>query len=188
MTVNRGARSAVLAVVAVLALLAAGCSGRSAGSGHDADARALAAYLAAVEPIRTGVNHLLDGADPILDGYRDRTLPGTEAASQMAMLEQAFARYTAEVGAVTSLSAVLAQLHAPYARTYLQEDAYLQALVSGLRSGDLSNLPHTEDDQRAAIVRWRDDLTAFAARTGVTLPDDVAHAGQGEIAPSPDGS
>ena len=49
-----------------------------AGCGADtttADRRqALEDYVAAVQPIRLGINELLDKADPILEGYRDGDL------------------------------------------------------------------------------------------------------------------
>jgi hypothetical protein len=42
--------------------------------------------------------------------------------------------------------------------------------------------------QRAAIIRWRIDLTVLARAADAPLPADLQQAGRGEIAPSPNGS
>jgi hypothetical protein len=82
----------------------------------------------------------------------------------------------------------LRALHAEYAETYVLEDAYLSALVTGLAEHRFSDLPNTQAAQRAAIIRWRIGLTVLARRDGVTPPADLERAGRGEIAPSPGGS
>jgi len=66
--------------------------------------------------------------------------------------------------------------------------AYLSALVAGLADGELTDLPNTQAAQRAAIIRWRIDLTVLARAADAPLPADLQQAGRGEIAPSPDGS
>ncbi|HSD23767.1 MAG TPA: hypothetical protein VLB79_05500, partial [Solirubrobacterales bacterium] len=59
---------AALTVIASLALTATGCGSETT----TADRRqALEDYVAEVQPIRLGINELLDRADPILEGYRD---------------------------------------------------------------------------------------------------------------------
>src|SRR5256885_10748008 len=68
------AASAILAAI----LSSAGCGGDSADRGTPSR-RALVAYVQRVEPIRLAVNRLLDGADPILEGYRRRRLSPGEA-------------------------------------------------------------------------------------------------------------
>lgn len=68
------------------------------------------------------------------------------------------------------------------------EDAYLSALVAGLADGELSGLPNTQAAQRAAITRWRTDLTVLAHAADAPLPSDLQQAGRGEIAPAPNGS
>jgi len=75
-------------------------------------------------------------------------------------------------------------LHGEYAHTYVLEDAYLSALVSGLAGRDLEGLPNTQDSQRAAIIAWRTGLTILARGSHMPLPADLQQAGRGEIAPS----
>ena len=60
-------RQTTIAVAAVLVAAATGCGHSSASP-----AAVLRAYIRAVEPIRLGVNKLLDTADPVLDAYRER--------------------------------------------------------------------------------------------------------------------
>ena len=78
-------------------------------------------------------------------------------------------------------------LNAPYANTYVFEDAYLSALVAGLADDELTNLPNTQAAQRAAIIRWRIGLTVLARAADAPLRADLQQAGRGEIAPSPNG-
>jgi hypothetical protein len=106
----------------------------------------------------------------------------------MGRLERRFAAYTVHIAAVDPPSAQLRALNAPYAETYVLEDAYLRALTTGLADGDLKHLPDTQDAQRAAIIRWRTRLTLLADSARAPLPADLQQAGRGEIAPSPRGS
>lgn len=145
-------------------------------------------YLREVEPIRLAVNKLLDGADPILRALATGRIQRGEAAHRMDGLERRFASYTLAVAALDPPSAQLRALNAPYAETYVLEDAYLSALVAGLADGNLEDLPHTQDAQRAAIVRWRTRLAVLAGLARAPLPVDLGQAGRGEIAPSPGGS
>jgi hypothetical protein len=103
-------------------------------------------------------------------------------------LERRFAEYAAEVATIEPAAPQLRALHAQYAETYVLEDAYLSALVTGLAEHKFSDLPNTQAAQRAAIVRWRIGLTVLARHDGVTPPADLEQAGRGEIAPSPGGS
>jgi hypothetical protein len=148
----------------------------------------LRAYLAAVEPIRLAVNQLLNDADPVLTGYRDKTLTGAQASTRMGALEQTFAMYTLEINALTPADPALRSINAPYAHTFILEDSYLNALVNGLAGGELSNLPNTQNDQRAAIIEWRVQLEILGQRLHVALPADLQQAGRGEIAPQVSGS
>jgi hypothetical protein len=166
----------------------AACGQPGTPPGQAATAADLKAYLAAVEPIRLGVNQLLNGADPILDGYRSRKLTGAQASVKMGVLEESFATYTVEINALQPLNPALASINAPYAHTFILEDSYLNALVNGLASGSLDDLPDTQDDQRAAIIEWRVQLEVIAQAVNVTLPGDLQQAGRGEIAPSVSGS
>jgi hypothetical protein len=173
-------RSAVLvATLLGIAFLLSGC-GSSPSS-----ADALRAYLHRTEPIRLGVNRLLEDADPVLDAYRAHHLTGDQAAVAMGALEQRFAQYTEQINALQPTDSTLANLHRPYAHTYILEDSYLNALVAALPSGDFSTLPNTQADQRAAIIEWRIQVEILAHRDGVHLPGDLQQAGRGEIAPSP---
>ena len=144
-------------------------------------------YLRQVEPIRLAVNRLLEGADPILEAFTSRRISPALAGRRMEALERSFARYATGVAAVHPRTAALASLHAPYADTYVLEDAYLSALASGLVEARLEHLPDTEARQRAAIIRWRIGLEVLAARANVALPSDLQRAGRGEIAPRPRG-
>ena len=153
-----------------------------------ASASELQSYLAAVEPIRLGVNHLLDAADPILSGYRDHRFSGDQAAAAIGSLEQSFARDMVDINALQLSDTTLAGINAPYARTYILEDSYLNALVATLPSGDFASLPNTQSEQREAIIEWRVRLEILAQAASVVLPADLQQAGRGEIAPSVSGS
>jgi hypothetical protein len=149
---------------------------------------ALERYFAQIEPLRDAVNRLLDGADPVLAAAHGGRLTTRQAVRRMDGLERRFAEYAAEVAAIDPTAPQLRGLHAEYAETYVLEDAYLSALVSGLAQHRLSDLPNTQAAQRAAIIHWRIGLTVLARRNGVTPPADLERAGRGEIAPSPGGS
>jgi hypothetical protein len=171
-------------------LLAAACAalGVSACGSSNSSASALQSYLAAVEPIRLGVNNLLEGADPILSSYRDHRLSGDQAAAAMGKLEQSFATYMVDINALQPSDGTLADINAPYAHTFILEDSYLNALVAALPGGDFASLPNTQSEQRAAIIEWRVQLEILAHAASVVLPADLQEAGRGEIAPSVSGS
>ena len=187
-----------LGVLGLATALIAGCAATASSGGHRAasgtnatqavSAADLRAYVAQVEDVRLPVNQLLEGADPILNGTHDHTITPAQASQRMDALERAFAGYTVAMAAVQPQNAVLSQLNAPYAHTYLLEDSYLSALAADLADGDFENLPNTQNDQRLAIIVWRTRLELVAAKAGVQLPADIQQAGRGEIAPSPVGS
>jgi hypothetical protein len=172
---------------AAAALLAAGC-GAGAPPSNTTQRDALTRYLERVEPLRRGVNRLLAGADPILEGAHERTLPAATAARRMSRLERRFARVARTVGAIHSGWPALERLQRTYAGTYPLEDAYLRALAAALPGRAFGDLPQTQERQRRALVEWRVGITSLARRVGVGLPRDVDVAGRGEIAPSPEGS
>ena len=179
-----GRRSIVAsAIAAVLAL--AGCGSSNGGTPSRNE---LAVYVQRVEPIRLGVNRLLDEADPILEGYRAHRLSPKEAARRFDRLERRFAGYTERIAAIDPRNRALGRLHRPYAHTYVLEDAYLSALAAALPEGRFDHLPDTQAAQRAAIIEWRTRLTLLARRAGARLPADLQRAGRGEIAPSPGAS
>ena len=174
-------------VLATIALALAGCGG---GGGNDpASAReAFVAYVSQVEPIRLAVNRLLDRADPILSSYREQRLGPGEAHGRMDALERRFAAYAVKVAALRPIPPAVRTAHLAYAHTYVLEDSYLSALAAAIPDRDFSDLPDTQDRQRAAITAWRIRLQVVADRLGVHLPPDIQAAGRGEIAPSPLGS
>ena len=180
---------AAACVAGATALLAAGCGGGSgsADQPQPGERQALRAYVGRVEPLRLDVNRLLAGADPILTGYSEQRLSAAEAQRRMRRLERRFARYAAQVAAVKPVPPTLVAAQNAYAHTYVQEDAYLRALVSALPKRDWASLPHTEASQRRALVAWRAAIALEAARLDVTIPDDLAVAGRDEITPSPQG-
>lgn len=173
-----------LLVAAGLAPLAAAACGQTAVPHPGTTAGELRSYLAAVEPIRLGVNTLLQGADPIIDGFHEHKLTDAQAAAKMGALEENFANYTVEMAEVQPSDSALAGINAPYAHTFILEDSYLNALVNGMAEDDVDDLPDTQSDQRAAIIEWRVQLEVLGKRLGVALPADLQQAGRGEIAPS----
>ena len=177
-----------MAVVALSGCQSSGAAGSTGASGAGVSASELRAYVQQVEAVRLPVNDLLEGADPILDAYHDKTITPAVASTRMSALEQRFAGYLLTVEAIAPTNKVLATLHAPYAHTYIFEDNYLSALASDLAEGDFDHLPDTQNAQLLAIIEWRTQLELLARRTGVGLPPDIQQAGRGEIAPAPAGS
>lgn len=176
-------RLAVLGVVAAALVITGASSGPA-----PVPSGALRSYLHAVEPIRLGVNRLLGTADPILDAFRAHQSTGDEAAAAMDTLERRFADATVRINVLAPSDPTLARINAPYAHTYILEDAYLSALVAALPSGNFSTLPNTQNDQRASIIEWRTQLEVLARRSHARLPADLQQAGRGEIAPGVSGS
>jgi hypothetical protein len=175
-------------LLSTLALCGCGSHATSIVARQRARRAAIERYLREVEPIRLAVNKLLEGADPILGAFHSRRISPAEAARRMGELERRFALYTVDIAAVDPPSRQLRTLNGGYAATYVLEDAYLSALVSGLSEREFSDLPNTQAEQRAAIIRWRTGLTVIARAAGAPLPGDLQQAGRGEIAPSPTGS
>jgi hypothetical protein len=176
-------------VLALSVPLLGGCAGATGSHGPGrSTGSALTSYLAQIEPLRLGVNRLLEGADPILGAFHERRIGAARAAAGLGALERRFATYTVAVAAIKPQNATLRRLHAEYAGTYVLEDAYLSALVSGLRQRDFADLPNTQAAQRATIIRWRTGLMVLGQEAHVVLPADLQQAGRGEIAPSAEGS
>ncbi|HVC03722.1 MAG TPA: hypothetical protein VND88_03510 [Candidatus Acidoferrales bacterium] len=175
--------------IALMVLGLSACGQSSSATAHPATTAAeLKSYLATIEPIRLGVNELLNNADPIIAGFKDKKLTDAQASAQMGALEESFATYTVEVNALHPADSTLAEINAPYAHTFILEDSYLNALVNGLAEDNFDSLPDTQSDQRAAIIEWRVQLEVLAQRLHVTLPADLQQAGRGEIAPSVSGA
>jgi hypothetical protein len=174
----------VLAVIASLALAATGCGSDTT----TADRRhALEAYVAEVQPIRLGINELLDQADPILEGYRDGELSPRQAQRRFEAIERGVAGYAVQIAAVDEVPDELRAAHDAYAHTFVLQDTYLSALAAALPTRAFDDLPHFQNAQRAAIIAWRTRLRVLADRWGATLPRDLQVAGRDEISPSPTG-
>ena len=172
------------AALVVCALLLAGCGSDTS----TADRRqALEDYVAAVQPIRLGINELLDQADPILEGYKDGDLTAAEAERRMGRLERGAADYAVKIAEVKPVPEEIRAAQDSYAHTFVLQDTYLSALVASLKSREFDELPHFQNEQRAAIVAWRTRLEVLADRWGATLPANLQIAGRGEISPAPTG-
>jgi hypothetical protein len=172
-------------------LLSAASSLAALGCGADtttADRRAaLEDYVAAVEPIRLGINRLLDRADPTLEGYRDGNLSTKQAQRGIGRIEHGAATYAVRIAAVDDVPDEMRAANDAYAHTFVLQDTYLSALAAALPTRAFDELPHFQNEQRAAIIAWRTRLEALAERWGAKLPADLQVAGRGEISPSPTG-
>ena len=179
------ARRWPIAALLALALLAAGCGADTT----TADRRqALEQYVAKVQPIRLGINELLDKADPVLEGYRNGDLSAAQAERRMGRIERGAAGYAVRIAAIQDVPDELRAAHDAYAHTFVLQDTYLSTLVAALKSRAFDELPHFQNEQRAAIIAWRTRLQVLADRWGATLPANLQVAGRGEISPSPTGS
>lgn len=178
-------------VLAASALLAAALVSTAIGCGSDtstADRRqALEDYVAQVQPIRLGINELLDKADPVLEGYRDGDLTAKQAQRGIDRIERGAADYAVQIAAVEDVPDELRAAQDAYAHTFVLQDTYLSALAAALPGRQFDELPDFQNEQRAAIIAWRTRLQVLADRWGATLPADLQVAGRGEISPSPTG-
>jgi hypothetical protein len=175
---------AALLTAAAVGLVLIGCGADTT----TADRRqALEDYVAKVQPIRLGINELLDRADPILEGYRDGDLAVAQARRRLGRIERGAAGYAVRIAALEPVPDELRAAHDAYAHTFVLQDTYLSALVAALRERDFEDLPHFQNEQRAAIIAWRTRLQILAERWGATLPANLQIAGRGEISPSPTG-
>jgi hypothetical protein len=179
-----GRRLAPIALVVALALPAAGCGSDTS----TADRRqALEDYVAEVQPIRLGINELLDRADPILEGYRDGEESAKRAQREMGRIERGAARYAVQIAAIEDVPDEMRAAQDAYVHTFVLQDTYLSALVAALPDRAFDELPRFQSQQRAAIIAWRTRLQVLADRWGATLPADLQVAGRGEISPAPGG-
>ena len=178
-------------VLAASALLAAALVSTAIGCGSDtstADRRqALEDYVSQVQPIRLGINELLDKADPVLEGYRDGELTAKQAQRGIERIERGAADYAVRIAAVEDVPDELRAAQDAYAHTFVLQDTYLSALAAALPGRQFDELPDFQNEQRAAIIAWRTRLQVLADRWGATLPADLQVAGRGEISPSPTG-
>ena len=177
--------------LAASAILAAGLVSAAIGCGSDtgtADRReALEDYVSQVQPIRLGINELLDRADPVLEGYRNGELSAKHAQREIERIERGVAGYAVRIAAVEDAPDELRAAQDAYAHTFVLQDTYLSALAAALPGRQFDELPDFQNQQRAAIIAWRTRLQVLADRWGATLPADLQVAGRGEISPSPTG-
>jgi len=180
-------RRAGLAAACVLFLVAVGVLGCGSETTTADRRQALEGYVAEVQPIRLGINELLDKADPILEGYRDGDLNAKQAQRGIDRIERGAAGYAVQIAAVEDVPEELRAVHDAYAHTFVLQDTYLSALAASLPTRAFDELPHFQNAQRAAIIAWRTRLEVLAARWDATLPANLQIAGRGEISPSPGG-
>ncbi|MFL5908515.1 MAG: hypothetical protein ACJ75Z_13070 [Solirubrobacterales bacterium] len=180
---NRKALAAMGALTLIV-LINLGCGSDTSTAEHR---QALEDYVARIQPIRLGINELLDRADPILEGYADGDLSAAEAERRMGRLEAGVAAYAVEIAEVAPVPDEIQAVHDAYAHTFILQDTYLSTLVASLKSRDFEQLPHFQNEQRAAIIAWRTRLQVLADRWGAQLPPNLQVAGRGEISPSPTG-
>lgn len=181
---DRLARAVAVAAILAASLLATGC-----GSDTSTEDRrqALEDYVAAVQPIRIGINELLDEADPILEGYREGELTAAQAERRMGRIEGGTAGYAVKIAEVEPVPEEIRAAQDAYAHTFVLQDTYLSALTAALKDRAFDELPHFQNAQRAAIIAWRTRLQVLANRWGATLPANLRIAGRGEISPAPTG-
>jgi hypothetical protein len=173
-----------LLTLAVIAAVAVGCGADTSTAERR---KALEDYVAKVEPIRLGINELLDRADPILGAYADGKIDAAEAKRRMGALEAREAAYAVQIAEVEPVPDELRAVHDAYAHTFVLQDTYLSTLVAAIPDRQFDELPHFQDQQRATIIAWRTRLQVLADKLGAKLPADLQQAGRGEISPSPTG-
>jgi hypothetical protein len=173
------------AAISVLGLApAAGCGG-DGGSSADEQRQALEEYVARVEPIRLGINELLDRADPILEAYKEGELSAKQAQRRVGALERQVADYAVQIAEVDPVPEEIRDAHDAYAHVFVLQDTYLSALVDALPEREFDELPEVQAEQREAIIEWRTRLQVVADSLSAKLPPDLEIAGRGEIVPSP---
>src|SRR3954463_1502731 len=180
----KGRAIAAVLLACGVTLLGAGCGGDTTTADRR---RALEDYVAAVQPIRLGINDLLDKADPILEGYSEGDLSAAQAERRMGRLERGEADYAVRIASIEDVPDEMRAAQDAYAHTFVLQDTYLSTLVASLKSREFDELPHFQDEQRAAIIAWRTRLQVLADRWGATLPANLQVAGRGEISPAPTG-
>jgi hypothetical protein len=173
---------ALATVASALTLIA--CGSDTTTADHR---QALEAYVAKIQPIRLGINDLLDQADPILEGYRKGDLSAARAKRRMGRIERGAADYAVRIAALEPVPDEMRAAQGAYAHTFVLQDTYLSALVAALATRQFDELPHFQNEQRAAIIAWRTRLQVLADRWDAKLPADLQVAGRGEISPSPTG-
>jgi hypothetical protein len=180
------ARQRITAAVAAaaLALVPVGCGSDTSTAERR---QALEDYVAAVQPIRLGINEVLDRADPIMSAYAGGRIDAAEAKRRMGAIEARVAQYAVQVAEVDPVPDELRAAHDSYPHTFILQDTYLSTLVAAIPSREFDELPHFQDQQRAAIIAWRTRLQVLADRWDAKLPANLQIAGRGEISPSPTG-
>src|SRR5262249_51250685 len=157
-------------VAATLALVPLACGSDTSTAEQR---QALEDYVAAVQPIRLGINEVLDRADPIMSAYADRRISAREAKRRMGAIEARVAQYAVQIAEVGPVPDELRAVHAAYAHVFILQDTYLSTRVAAIPSREFDELPHSQDQQRAAIIAWRTRLQVLADRWDATLPANL---------------
>ena len=105
----------------------------------------------------------------------------------MGRLERGAADYAVRIAAVEPVPDEMQAAHDAFAHTFVLQDTYLSTLVAALPTRAFDQLPHFQNEQRAAIIAWRTRLQVLADSAGAKLQADLQVAGRGEISPAPGG-
>ena len=105
----------------------------------------------------------------------------------MGRLERGAADYAVRIAEVEPVPDEMRAAQDAYAHTFVLQDTYLSALTAAIPDRAFDELPHFQNEQRAAIIAWRTRLQVLANRWGATLPANLQVAGRGEISPAPGG-
>ena len=102
----------------------------------------------------------------------------------MGRLERGTADYAVKIAEVEPVPDEMRAAQDAYAHTFVLQDTYLSALTAALKDRAFDELPHFQNEQRAAIIAWRTRLQVLADRWGATLPANLQIAGA-ERSPRP---
>jgi hypothetical protein len=105
----------------------------------------------------------------------------------MGRIERGEAEYAVRIASIDDVPDEMRAAQDAYAHTFVLQDTYLSALTAALKDHSFDELPHFQNQQRAAIIAWRTRLEVLARRWGATLPANLQIAGRGEISPAPTG-
>ena len=88
----------------------------------------------------------------------------------MGRIERGAAGYAVKIAEVEPVPDEMRAAQDAYAHTFVLQDTYLSALTAALKDRAFDELPHFQNEQRAAIIAWRTQ----AAGAGEPLGRDAA--------------